>query len=133
MKKQIILLNGPSSSGKSTLSRALHGLISERKKEKYAIISIDDFMKLSTEETIYEDEVFEIYTSPDDFDIVKENLEKNGITIADSSLDLIPSNYVNMDTDKQTTFLKMIDALEENDDVQSIYHNVTLPEEEDEE
>ena len=60
MKKQIILLNGPSSSGKSTLSRALQGLIAERKKEKYAIISIDDFMKLSTDETIYEDDVFEI-------------------------------------------------------------------------
>ena len=60
MKKQIILLNGPSSSGKSTLSKALQGLIEEKRKEKYVIISIDDFMKLSTEETIYEDDVFEI-------------------------------------------------------------------------
>ena len=60
MKKQIILLNGPSSSGKSTLSRALQGLIEEKRQEKYTIISIDDFMKLSTDETIYEDDVFEI-------------------------------------------------------------------------
>lgn len=60
MKKQIILLNGPSSSGKSTLSKALQGLIEEKRKETYAIISIDDFMKISTEETIYEDDVFEI-------------------------------------------------------------------------
>ena len=60
MKKQIVLLNGPSSSGKSTLSRALQGLIEEKTKEKYEIISIDDFMKLSTEETIYEDDVFDI-------------------------------------------------------------------------
>ena len=60
MKKQIILLNGPSSSGKSTLSRALQGLIEEKRQEMYTIISIDDFMKLSTDETIYEDDVFEI-------------------------------------------------------------------------
>ncbi len=60
MKKQIILINGPSSSGKSTLSEALQAFIEEKRNEKYAIISIDDFMKLSTEETIYEDDVFEI-------------------------------------------------------------------------
>ena len=60
MEKQIILLNGPSSSGKSTLSKALQGLIEEKRNEKYVIVSIDDFMKLSTEETIYEDDVFEI-------------------------------------------------------------------------
>ena len=60
MKKQIILLNGPSSSGKSTLSKALQGLIKEKTSEKYVIISIDDFMKLATDETIYEDDVFEI-------------------------------------------------------------------------
>ena len=60
MKKQIILLNGPSSSGKSTLSRALQSLIEDKIGEKYAVISIDDFMKLATDETIYEDDVFEI-------------------------------------------------------------------------
>ena len=60
MKKQVILLNGPSSSGKSTLSRALQGLIEERLGEMYVIVSIDDFMKLATDETIYEDDVFEI-------------------------------------------------------------------------
>lgn len=60
MKKQVILLNGPSSSGKSSLAKALRGLIQERKNQKYEIISIDDFMKLATDETIYEDDVFEI-------------------------------------------------------------------------
>ena len=60
MKKQILVLNGPSSSGKSTLSKVLRALIEDEKNERYAIISIDDFMKISTEETIYEDDVFEI-------------------------------------------------------------------------
>ena len=60
MKKQVVLLNGPSSSGKSTLSKVLQELIKEKRNETYGIVSIDDFMKLSTEETIYEDDVFEI-------------------------------------------------------------------------
>lgn len=93
-------------------------------------ISDDDMMMIAldcgAEDINIEDEVFEIFTTPDDFDTVKENLEKNGITIADSSMDLIPSNYVELDEDKQNTFNKMIDALEDNDDVQEVYHNVEL-------
>ena len=57
--KQIILLNGPSSSGKSTLSKTLQQLFKLNNKQ-YEIVSIDDFMKISTSETIYEDDVFEI-------------------------------------------------------------------------
>ena len=60
MNKQIILFNGPSSSGKSTLAKILQTKIEEKRNEKYVIVSIDDFMKLTTEETIYEDDVFEI-------------------------------------------------------------------------
>ena len=60
MNKRIILLNGPSSSGKSTLARALQARITEERNERYTIVSIDDFMKLSQEETIYEDDVFDI-------------------------------------------------------------------------
>lgn len=60
MKKQVILLNGPSSSGKSTLARALNELILKERGEEYGIVSIDDFMKISERETIYEDDVFDI-------------------------------------------------------------------------
>ena len=60
MQPQVILLNGPSSSGKSTLSRALQELIRENRSEKYEVVSIDDFMKSDPMETIYEDDVYEI-------------------------------------------------------------------------
>lgn len=60
MQKQIILLNGPSSSGKSTLAKALQKLIEEKRNEKFRIVSIDDFLKMTAEDTIYEDDVFEI-------------------------------------------------------------------------
>lgn len=60
MGKQIILLNGSSNSGKSTLAKVLQHLIEEKRSETYEIVSIDDFLKMATEEVIYEDDVFEI-------------------------------------------------------------------------
>ena len=60
MEKQIILLNGPSSSGKSTLAAALQARIADQCAERYEVVSIDDFMKCEPMETIYEDDVFEI-------------------------------------------------------------------------
>ena len=60
MNKRIILLNSPSSSGKSTLASNLQALIKDKNNEEYAIISIDDFLKMSTKEVIYEEDVFDI-------------------------------------------------------------------------
>ena len=60
MKEQVILLNGPSSSGKSTLAKTLQNLINTEAHKRCIVVSIDDFMKISQTETIYEDDVFEI-------------------------------------------------------------------------
>ena len=60
MGKQIILLNGSSSSGKSTLAKVLQTVIEDKRNERYDIVSIDDFLKMTTEDVIYEDDVFEI-------------------------------------------------------------------------
>lgn len=60
MEKQIILLNGSSSAGKSTLAKALQALIEDKRKESYEIVSIDDFLKMATDEVVYEDDVYEI-------------------------------------------------------------------------
>ncbi len=60
MEKYIILLNGSSSSGKSTLAKALQTVIADKRDERYEIVSIDDFLKMTAEDVIYEDDVFEI-------------------------------------------------------------------------
>ena len=60
MKKHIILLNGPSSGGKSTLSRELQACLTEARGQRYAVVSIDDFLPMTATEPIYEDDVFEI-------------------------------------------------------------------------
>ena len=60
MDKRIILLNGPSSSGKTTLAKALQALLQERNNERFEIVSIDDLLEMSPDEAIYEDDVYEI-------------------------------------------------------------------------
>lgn len=60
MSLKVILLNGASSSGKSTLARSLREYIKDNRKEEYAVISIDDFLDMTVEQPVYEDDVFEI-------------------------------------------------------------------------
>ena len=59
MRRQAILLNGPSSGGKSTLARELWRLLQEQGRE-FGIVSIDDLLEMSPEEPIYEDDVYAI-------------------------------------------------------------------------
>lgn len=59
-KPIVILLNGTSSSGKSTLSMSLKYYFEETTNIEYEIISIDDFLAMSPDEVIYEDDVYEI-------------------------------------------------------------------------
>ena len=49
-----------------------------------------------------------------------------------AELDLIPANYIKLEADKLKSFLKLIDELEDNDDIQEVYHNVELPEDDEE-
>ncbi len=59
-KKQVILLNGPSSSGKSTLAIALQSLIASRCGGRYGVVSIDDYLEFSPGEPVYENDVFAV-------------------------------------------------------------------------
>ncbi len=81
-----------------------------------------------------EDDVFEITTAPADFSAVREALEAQGLTFLSAEVDMIPQNTVAVtDPDTLKAIQKLLEMLEENDDVQNVYHNAELPEEEEEE
>lgn len=100
--------------------------------------SDDDEMMMAAldagaEDFVVEDGVYIITTSPTAFSEVRENLEKQNFTFLRSELDMIPSNYVDIPEDVIVKFNRMLDMFDENDDVQNVYHNAVLPEEEEEE
>ena len=100
-------------------------------------IDADDLMMMAldagAEDFSDEDDSYEIITAPEDFSQVRESLEKEGIKMAEAELTMIPQNYVDIDDPEVVKkFTRIIDMLEEDDDVQAVYHNANLPEEDDE-
>ncbi|MBR0513499.1 MAG: YebC/PmpR family DNA-binding transcriptional regulator [Clostridia bacterium] len=86
------------------------------------------------EDVKVEEDVYEILTAPNDFSTVRENLEKQGFTFLSAEVQKIPQNTVAVtDPDTIQKIQKMLDLLEENDDVQNVFHNADLPDEEEEE
>ena len=86
------------------------------------------------EDVNVEEDVYEILTAPNDFSAVREKLEQQGLTFLSAEVQKIPQNTVAVtDPDTILKIQKMLDLLEENDDVQNVYHNADLPEEEEDE
>jgi YebC/PmpR family DNA-binding regulatory protein len=75
-------------------------------------------------------DVFEITTSVDDFHSVKESIEKAGITCVRASVDMVAQGTVNVTGSAAEQTLKLVDELEEHDDVQEVASNFEIPEEE---
>lgn len=81
-------------------------------------------LESGAEDITDDEESFEITTTPESFDDVVNALESAGITLASKEISLVPDMYVDLPEDKQTTFDKMLDLLDDLDDVQNVYHNV---------
>ncbi|WP_333887503.1 YebC/PmpR family DNA-binding transcriptional regulator [Clostridium sp.] len=76
-----------------------------------------------------EEEVFEIITTVEDFSGVREKLESEGLEFISSEITMIPDNMVAVDVEAAGKVEKLIDKLEDDDDVQSVYHNADFPDE----
>lgn len=77
-----------------------------------------------------DDEVYEVYTDSASLAEVRKNLENAGVKILSAESSMIPDNYVDPTEEQQSTIIKLIDRLEELDDVQNVYHNANLTVEE---
>ena len=68
--------------------------------------------------------IFEITCDPDDFNAVTAALEGKGYVFAEAAIEMVPQNYIKLtDEDDIKNMTKMIDLLEDNDDVQNVWHN----------
>ena len=88
----------------------------------------DDLMMIAldagAEDFAEEEDSFEVLTDPDDFSVVREALEKEGIPMASAEVTMIPQNYVTLTDENDIKYLnKTLDILDDDDDVQAVYHN----------
>ena len=69
-------------------------------------------------------DVFEIYTEPEDFSAVNEALTAKGYKFIEAEIEMVPGNYTKLeDEDQIAKMQKLLDMLEDNDDVQNVWHN----------
>ena len=76
-----------------------------------------------------EDEGFEIYTSPENFEQVRQALEKNNIPTVEAKLGQIPANFVKLDEGKAKSMMRLMEMLDDHEDVQNVWTNFDVPEE----
>ncbi len=90
-------------------------------------IAEDDLMmevlEAGAEDFLVEDEVYEIKTIPSDFTTITETLTEKGLTFLEAGIQMIPSTYVELDETGAEKMQRLIDKLEELDDVLEVYHN----------
>jgi YebC/PmpR family DNA-binding regulatory protein len=108
-------------------------------------------LEAGADDVAVSDDVYEIFTAPEAFSDVRKYLEEKNaelmaaapkarkndeeepkIKFVQAEIAMIPQNRITLPADKVATFEKMLDALEEHDDVQNVYHNVDLPDEDEE-
>jgi len=90
-------------------------------------MSEDELMLLAidsgAEDFVSEEEIYEITTAPEDFSAVQEELEKQGLTFLEAGVQMVPTTYVALDEKGVEKMEKLIERLEDLDDVSEVYHN----------
>jgi YebC/PmpR family DNA-binding regulatory protein len=81
-------------------------------------------LEAGAEDITTEEEAYEIFTEPENFQDVVTHLTENGYEIADSEVTLFPQTYSALDETEESKMLTLIETLEENEDVQDIHHNL---------
>jgi YebC/PmpR family DNA-binding regulatory protein len=72
-------------------------------------------------------EIYEIYTSPENFEQVREALEKNKIATVEAKLGQIPANYVTLEETKAKQMMRLLEMLDDHEDVQNVWSNFDIP------
>lgn len=96
--------------------------------------SEDEVMEAALEagasDFLADEDIFEVYAEPEDFSDVREALESKGYEFASAEVEMVPSTYSSIaGEENRAKMQKLLDALEDNDDVQNVWHNWEMPQE----
>jgi len=93
---------------------------------------MEDALESGASDFVTEGGVFEIYTEKEDFEAVKEALETKKYEFVSAEIDKVPSTYVDLGEEDTIKMQRLLDNLEDNDDVVNVWHNWNMPEEDEE-
>jgi len=85
-------------------------------------------LEAGAEDVSSDDGIIEVLTEPDDFEAVLNSLEEAGFKREMGEISMIADQRLTLDNDKTRKVLRLIDKLEDNDDVQNVYSNMDIPE-----
>ncbi len=99
-------------------------------KEKYTEDAMMEVaLEAGADDVIDDGDSWTIHTALADFASVRDALEGAGVEMQSAELSMIPQNTITLDADTGRKVLRLMDALDDNDDVQNVYANFDLPEE----
>ena len=96
----------------------------DRDEDEMMMLALD----AGAEDFAAEEEVFVVTTTPEDFGTVREALEAEGIEFLEAAVKMVPDTYTEIKEDDAKKFQKMLDLLDDDDDVTDVYHNAEFPE-----
>ena len=105
-------------------------IVVERSVELDEDTMMEMALEAGADDVITEDDVYEVRTSPADFSAVRKYLEEKNVQIVEADIMMVPNDKITLSDEQLISFNKMLDAFDDNDDVQNVYHNVELPDEE---
>lgn len=105
-------------------------IIIERTPELEEDTVMEYALDAGADDFIAEDDAFEVHTSVANFSAVRKYLEEKGLNFFEAQIEMVSQNKITLNGDELAKFQRLVDALEDLDDVQNVYHNVDLPDEE---
>lgn len=91
---------------------------------------MEDALEAGAADFMADEDVFEIYTEPDDLGAVRDTLAEKGYVFLSAEVEKVPASYTTItDPESVTKMNRLLEMLEDNDDVQNVYHNWDEPEE----
>lgn len=94
---------------------------------------MEDALEAGAADFEADEDIYTVYTEPSDMGAVRDDLTAKGYTFASAEVEMVPSTYTKIDDpDVQVKMQKLLDMLEDNDDVQNVWHNWDMPETPDE-
>jgi YebC/PmpR family DNA-binding regulatory protein len=82
------------------------------------------------EDVVEEDNTYQVVTLPEDFETVREALEQAGVQFLEASVSMVPKTIVEISEEKTARqILKLLESLEDHDDVQNVFANFDIPDE----